>query len=334
MSSSHPPVRVALVGFGRIANSHVEALGSLDATRLVAVIEPRESVGRAAAEQHGCDWFPDFRDGDVLERIDAAVVCTPPDTHHEIAGHFLRNGKHTLCEKPLALSQEHAQDLEATASGSGVTLMMASKFRFVPDVVAAKALIEAGTIGEVVHFENAFCSRVLMKDRWNAHAQVAGGGVLVDNGSHSVDIARYLLGPVQGVQVAFGRNSQGLAVEDNVFMRLRTRSGAVGSVELSWSLNKESPYYIGVYGDGGVVQIGWKESRYRQEGGPDWISFGTGYDKVGAFERQLENFVDTLRGVSEPRIGPRDAIASVAVIQAAYRSEAESRWIEVPDEDR
>ena len=225
MSASHPPVRVGLVGFGRIANSHVDALSSLESTELVAVVEPRESVGRAAAERFGCRWLPDYREGDLLERIDAAIVCTPPVTHHEIAGHFLRSGKHTLCEKPLALSVEHARDLGEIAAQAGVSLMMASKFRFVPDVVAAKALIEAGTIGEVVHFENAFCSRVLMKDRWNARSEVAGGGVLVDNGSHSVDIARYLLGPVRGVQVAFGRNSQGLAVEDNVYMRLRTRSG-------------------------------------------------------------------------------------------------------------
>jgi predicted dehydrogenase len=326
MNDSKTPLRFGLVGCGRIAQSHVEALGALDQAELVAIAEPREAAGRAAAEGAQASWFAEATDPALAEMVDAVVICSPPSTHHGIVRHFLEHDKHVLCEKPLTLRAADAEQLARLAAERSRQLMMASKFRYVDDVIKAKAIIEAGILGEVIQFENVFTGKVLMKDRWNADPAISGGGVLIDNGSHSVDIARYLLGPVVSVQAQPGAQGQGLSVEDTVHVMLRTQSGVIGNIDLSWTIHKETPWYISVFGREGSLHIGWQGSQYRQDGSSRWIRFGTGYDKVAAFQNQLQNFIDAVRGRAAPLIRPEDALASVQVIEAAYRSMTADKW--------
>lgn len=320
-------MRCALIGLGQIGATHLEAM-RVDGAELVAVADPREAA-RAAAGGKGLRAFEDARDPELIALVDAVVIATPPATHHELVCHFLERGVHVLCEKPLALGAAEARSMLALAHARGLELMMASKFRYVDDVLEARGLIESGAIGAPFVFENAFCSKVKMKDRWNATKAVAGGGVLIDNGTHSVDIARYLLGPLVEVQALFGPSLQGLEVEDTARLSFRTGGGAFGSADLSWSLAKESESYVAVYGEAGTLLLGWKGSRYRQEGGSGWVAFGTGYDKLRCLRAQFANFVEVVRGSGRPRITSADALASVEVIEAAYASAAESRWLPV-----
>src|SRR5207247_2212527 len=155
-----------------------------------------------------------------------------------------------------------------------------------PDMAKAYALLTGGLIGEILLFENVFCTRVDMSRRWNGRRAIAGGGVLIDNGCHAVDIARYLLGPIARVQAQFGKAVQPLEVEDTGRLLFESKRGAMGSVDLSWSLHKEVPSYVRVYGAKGTLEIGWRVSRYKLEGQKDWTPFGQGYDKVGAFAAQ------------------------------------------------
>jgi predicted dehydrogenase len=123
-----------------------------------------------------------------------------------------------------------------------------------------------------------------------------------------------------------GHRIQGLAVEDTAKMFVRSRSGVLGSVDLSWSVSKELPYFIAVYGSEGAVLVGWKESKYRRAADKEWTVFGNGYNKFDAFRRQLENFAAAVRGTAPLVVTAEDALASVQVIEAAYRSMARGWW--------
>jgi len=317
-------VRFALVGCGRIALSHLEALTRLPEARLAAVVDIPE--GRAAAEvlaqQYACPFYSNYEHPDIVDKSDAVIICTPPNCHFDIASHFLARSRHVLCEKPLTTSSIQAKQLVDLARSSGMTLMMASKFRYVDDIAKAKAIIASGILGKLLLYENSFCSKVAMKDRWNARKAISGGGVLIDNGSHSVDIARYLLGPIKEIQAQYAPSGQAVEVEDTAVLLFQTTGGVLGRVELSWSINKESDAYISVFGTEGTLLIGWKGSKYRQNGNSSWIAFGNGYNKVAAFQKQLENFIGCIRGREQPIITPEDALASVHVIEAAYQSSA------------
>lgn len=321
------PLRLAMVGFGGIAAAYHQALQRIDRLRLVAVVEPDANRPVPAGVPRLAALADLLRDG---PGFDAALVLSPPATHEAASVALLAHGAHVLCEKPLAPSVDAADRMLAAARRHGRVLMMGSKFRYTPDVAEGRRLLEAGVCGDVVMYENVFCSHVDMTKRWNSDPAVSGGGVLIDNGCHSVDVARFLLGPIARVQAQFGRRAQPIAVEDTARILFTSRSGALGSIDLSWSVHKETDSYVRVHGTRGALEIGWKASRWKPTGG-EWRRFGDGYDKVAAFAGQLQDFVAAAADGRTPVIGDADAMASVAVVDCAYRSADASRWVDVPE---
>jgi predicted dehydrogenase len=295
----------------------------------VAVADVRHEAAHALGERLGCQSFESYRAMTTQGGIDAAIVCTPPATHPEICTDLLNERIHVLCEKPLAIDSASAREMLEAARRAGVKLTMGSKFRYVDDVIRAKSIVASGILGEIILFENSFTSRVDMSSRWNSRPELSGGGVLIDNGSHSVDLMRYFLGPVVDVQVVEGKRVQGLAVEDTARIFVRSHAGVMGTIDLSWSINKEVDSYINIYGSQGTISVGWKESRYRQSSSPDWIVFGRGYDKVQALRSQIQNFARSIQGHELLLITAEDALASVEVIEAAYSALRRDHWITV-----
>jgi predicted dehydrogenase len=319
-------LRFGLVGAGAIARDYGTAFTSCDEVEVVGVADVRLEAAEELAGKLGCKSFDSHRRMNDAVDVDAVLVCTPPNTHPEVCLDFIEQGVHVLCEKPFSISSRDAATVIERARQLGVKVTMASKFRYVDDVIRAKQIVDSGILGEIILFENAFASRVDMSKRWNANPEVSGGGVLIDNGTHSVDLMRYFLGPLAEVQVVEGKKSQALEVEDTVRIFVRSLEGVMGSIDLSWSLNKELDGYISIFGSLGTVHVGWKESKYRQSTSKEWVVFGSGYKKIDAFRSQILNFVGAIRGEETLRIRPEDALASVEVIEAAYASLRENHW--------
>ncbi|HMG32836.1 MAG TPA: Gfo/Idh/MocA family oxidoreductase [Blastocatellia bacterium] len=327
--SANQKLRFGIVGAGGIAQAYAEALENCDVARAVAVADVRIDAARALAERLGCQTFESHTTMMRKAKLDAAIVCTPPVTHPQICIDLLEQQVNVICEKPLAIEVKHAKAMLDAARRSRARLTMGSKFRYVDDVIRAKSIVTSGILGEIILFENAFTSRVDMGSRWNSDPLTSGGGVLVDNGSHSVDLMRYFLGPLADVQVVEGKRTQGLPVEDTVRIFVRSVQGVMGSIDLSWSINKELDSYINIYGSNGTISVGWRQSRYRQSSSRDWIVFGNGYDKVQAFRAQISNFSRAVRGEEALLISAEDALASVEVIEAAYDSLRRNHWTTV-----
>jgi predicted dehydrogenase len=323
------PIHFGLIGTGAIARSHAAALTTTAGAELVAVADVNAEAAQAFATENGCPAFGSLRDLLANVAVEAVIICTPPDTHADLALEAIAAGVHVLCEKPLALDVDQARMMLDAAAEAGVLLTMATKFRYVSDVIKLRNMIQLGVLGDVISVTNEFKSPVDMRSRWNAKRSHSGGGVLIDNGTHSVDIVRYLVGPIAKVLVQEGPRTQGLDVDEAVTVSIQSSSGALAQVDLSWSEPSTSPYYLQVVGSRGRIALGWKQSVYQMKGDNEPKTFGPGYDKIAAFAGQLRNVVDVLCGQDVVEVGRADALASVAVIAAAYDSLATGDWVDV-----
>jgi predicted dehydrogenase len=322
-------LRFGIVGAGAVTQSYLQAFEHCEEAEVVGVADYRLDAAHRVAERMRC------RSYDRVERmlqdcdLDAAIVCTPPASHPDICIHLVENKVHVLCEKPFSIDEEGAHKMLNAAHKAGVKLTMASKFRYVEDMIRAKSIVASGVLGDLILFENVFANRVDMASRWNSKPEIAGGGVLIDNGTHSVDLMRYFLGPLAEVHALEGRRSQGLLVEETASLFVRSVSGVICSIDLSWSMMKQRDSYLDIYGSRGAISIGWKKSSHLDFSHGKWVAFGRGYNKVQAFRSQIENFSRAIRGEEPLLITGEDAIASVNIIESAYKALRLNQWVPV-----
>lgn len=319
-------VRFGLVGAGGIAQAYSAAIADMENVELVAVADVNPEAAKAMADEHGAKVYNSCEAMLADGEVEAVIVSTPPLFHPEHCNGFLNQGIHVLCEKPLAIDSASAVSMANAAKAGKAIFTMASKFRFVDDIQQARKFIEDGKFGDIILYENCFSGKVDMTERWNSDPEISGGGVLIDNGTHSLDIMRYLVGDLSEIRVVEGSRVQSLSVEDTVHVFVRSSAGAMGCIDLSWSIHKPSDYFISLYGSKGTLQIGWKGSRFKLNADKDWTEFGTGYDKIACFQNQLSNFANAIRFGEELVITPEDGIASVCTVEAAYMAMERSEW--------
>jgi predicted dehydrogenase len=322
-------LKFGIVGAGRVAQIYMQAFAHCREAELVAVADSCIEAAQAMAEKMGCRSYRDFRAMIKGCHLDAAIVCTPPASHPEVSIGLLNAGVHVLCEKPFSIYARQARRMVDVARENRVKLTMASKFRFVTDVIAAKNMVSSGILGDLILLENVFASRVDMSKRWNRIPEISGGGVLIDNGTHSIDLMRYFLGPLSEIHVLEGIRTQGLPVEETVVVLARDTAGGIGSIDLSWSIDEPRGSFLNIYGSRGSISIGWKESKYLDYSVGEWVVFGAGYDKLQAFRSQIENFSRAVRGVEPLFLTDEEAVSSVVIMEAAYLALRRSQWIEI-----
>jgi predicted dehydrogenase len=321
-------VRVGIVGAGGIARGYADLLPASTTATCVAVADVNLDAATAMGAALGCPALASADELADVEGLEAVVLCTPPVTHGVLAERFADIGVHVLSEKPLAVNRMAAAEMASIAERTGIVLTMATKFRFCDDVNRAAIIASSGRIGDVRLIENAFTSRIDMSGRWNADPAIAGGGVLVDNGTHSVDLIRYLAGPIAEVLAVETSRPAGLRVDDTARLHLRTEAGTDAHVDLSWSIDKSLPNFLTIYGTLGEIRVGWRESAWRTYGN-DWEVIGSGYAKGPAMAGALDAFCRAVRGDAPLAVTVDDGIAAATCIDGAYESLRRGGWVKL-----
>ncbi|HVG98176.1 MAG TPA: Gfo/Idh/MocA family oxidoreductase, partial [Chloroflexota bacterium] len=255
-------LRVAQIGCGQISTAHFKSYAESPAVRLVAVVDTDRDAAAAAAAAADVPWTERFED--VLEREDVQLVsvATPHFLHAPQVVAAARAGKHILCEKPLTTSLEAADEMLGAAKAAGVTLGMWLTVRYQANIRAARALVQAGAIGEIVnirlpdvhnkvpdYYQRGVGGRA-RPSTWRGGKQTSGGGALIMNAIHQIDALRFVTGLEVSRVSAEWVSFTGLAeVEDMIAVLLRYSNGAIGSIDTAnYAPGGGEPSVLRLYG--------------------------------------------------------------------------------------
>lgn len=225
-------MNVGIIGAGFFGDKHATAVHACDEFELVAASRTDRRALATFVERYGGTPYDDYRELLADDRVDAVVIATPHATHREIAVAAARAGKHVLLEKPMAVTLEECDAILAAAEEAGVTLMVGHVTHFSPAFKTAKAMLDAGEVGEIVAGLSTMRKRWFEPNRRDWHLDRAeGGGVLMTGGIHAVDRLGWLVGSeVFSVAAHLATRFHRQSADDTGVLFLRYVDGTVGTV--------------------------------------------------------------------------------------------------------
>ncbi len=353
--SHNAKIKTALVGCGRVAQKHLEALGGLaENFELIAVCDAdadaRAAAARFASTRPGSvEPFENLADLLAQTRPELVVLATPSALHAEQSIQAAQPGCHVMTEKPMATRWNDALQMVHACDQADVKLFVIKQIRFNPLLQKLKTAIDQNRFGRIFMVDiNVFWTRpqnyydsAAWRGTWEHD-----GGALMNQASHYVDLLTWLVGPIESVQAFGGTLARNIEVEDSAVMNVRWRNGALGNMSvtmLSYARNFETT--VTILGEKGTVKLGGTACNrvdHWEFDSPEPAQNATTQDSESA-EHTLATLraghslyyrdtFEVLRNGGTPRTDGREGLKSLEIIIAAYRSIQEDRRVTLPFE--
>lgn len=340
--------RFGLVGAGVIGPFHAEAIRDIPEAELTVVADTVPEKARKLAEQFGCDWTDDWRTLLEREDVDIVDICTPSGLHGEVAVPALEAGKHVVVEKPLEITLEKCDRIIEAARRNNRKVCVIFQSRFRPAYQKVKRAIEEGKFGRLV-FGAAYVEWYRSQEYydsgdWRGTWALDGGGALMNQSIHYVDLLQWMMGPVDTVfafcdTLAHVR----IEVEDVAVAALRFKNGALGYIFGTTAMYPGLSAGIKVVGENGtaVVDDGeitvWAfkgEEEEVKKPAEEKVAVGAASATAGMtsewHRRQLEDFISALKEGREPLVNAEEGRKSVEIILAIYESARRGEPVRLP----
>jgi len=338
-------IRVALVGCGRIAQRHLEAIAAhRERLELAAVCDADRAALEAAVARTGVRGFASL--GALLSQSDADVVvlCTPSGQHSAQTVQIAAAGRHVITEKPMATRWADGKRMVEACDAANVRLFVVKQNRRNATLQLLKQAVDQKRFGRIYMVNlNVFWSRPQSYydgAKWRGTWEF-DGGALMNQASHYVDLVDWLIGPVESVQAYTATLARNIQVEDTAVVGIRWRSGALGSINatmLAYPKNYEGS--ITVLGETGTVRIGgvavnniehWEfATPHASDAQVAEANYAT--TSVYGFGHPLyyDNVIGTLRGEVEAETDGREGLRSLEILIASYLSARDGRRVALP----
>lgn len=337
-------VRIALVGCGRIAGNHFDAIAQIEGLTLVGVSDTVAERAQAAGEAQGVPWFTSYEK--MLREVesDAVAICTPSGLHPQHGVLAARSGRHVVSEKPMAISLGAADELVRACDDAGVHLFVVKQNRLNPPIQLLKRAVDKGRFGRI-YLANTTV-RWTRPQEYYDQAPWRGtwefdGGAFMNQASHYVDLIQWLIGPVESVVAKTATLARRIEAEDTGIAALKFRSGALGTIEvtmLTYPKNLEGS--ITILGEKGSVKIGgtavnkvetWQFADYDDD---DKLIEATATNPPNVYGfghlPYYRNVLKVLRGDALPDTDGRAGRKSLELILGIYESAKTGREIPLP----
>ncbi len=344
--------RFGIVGCGLIAGFHAQAIAGIRGARLVATCSRNKTKAKQLAKAYDADWYTDY--GEFLRRDDLEIVnvCTPSGAHLPYATTAARRGKHVVVEKPLEITLSRCDRIIDATDQAGVRLVTILPSRFATCMQAVKCAADEGRFGRLV-LGDAYVKwyrdqKYYGKGRWQGTKRWDGGGALMNQSIHTIDLLQWIMGPVKSVQAYKGvRGHAGIEVEDAAVASLEFENGAFGVIEGTTAAYKGYPRRIEICGTKGSVFIEgadikvWNFDKEKPEDKTIRRKFGAKEAGAGGasdpaaishigHQRQLQELVTALESGGEVLCDGSEGRKAVEIILAIYRSAVSGKKVRLP----
>ena len=324
-------MRVGVAGLGTIGRRHVSTLGELEGVEVVAAADPK--VARCE-----CPALPDVplftSYEEMLEtvQLDTVLVCTPSYLHADQGIAASRRGLHVIAEKPMATTAEGAEAVLAACAASHVHLAVLHQYRFHVPVVALRHLIAGGALGDLVFLNIAFNWRrdaayYRAQDGWRGTWCGDGGGALMNQGAHAVDLARWLAGPIAAVSAHTANVRHPIECEDTVCVALEFERGGFGTLEVTTCAGRNQPVSIRFEGTEGSAVLA--DQTLVVNGDAAVQPPPQPASRTSAHKAQFTEIFRRLKDGGSPPVAGADARETLAATFAMYESARSRRTVEV-----
>ena len=327
-------LRIGIVGAGNISQTHARAVRSIPGLQVAAVHGIDRGRAERLAAEYGAVAFDDYPS--FLEHpLDVVVIGSPSGCHAEQGSAAAARGHHVLVEKPLDVTTERADALIAAAEAAGVLLGVIFQDRLQPGIAELKRMVDGGELGTPVMISGRVKwhrpREYYAQSRWRGTGALDGGGALMNQGIHTVDLIQWLFGPVVRVSGTTARRVHEIEVEDTAAAVMTFASGAIGTIEAATSVFPGYPRRLEVTGSNGTVVLEHDRlERVDLRGGARTVSAPAGDRNASAsspvvadetaHRRVLEDFIHAIRSGGRPMCDGREGRKSVELVQAVYES--------------
>jgi predicted dehydrogenase len=325
-------MRVAIVGCGLIGQKRAKALPA--DVKLAAVADlDRARARQLAAEFSGCEVAPDWQSCIARADVDMVIVATVNAALAPVLHAAIRSGKHVLVEKPAARRADELRPIVQEARAAGVLVKVGFNHRFHPAFHKARALVDAGNLGSLLYVRGRYGhgGRLGYDREWRADPAIAGGGELLDQGVHLIDLSRWFLGEVVDVWGQTATYFWDMPVEDNGFLALRMAQGQTAWLHASCTEWKNL-FSFELFGRHGKIQIDGLGGSY----GMERLSFYRMLPRMGppettiweypgedqSWREEFAHFRACIETNRQPLGTLEDAIAALDVVERVYRQAA------------
>ncbi|MHA1734327.1 MAG: Gfo/Idh/MocA family protein [Promethearchaeota archaeon] len=339
--TSSEKVRFGLVGTGNSGKNIAQAMVSVEEVELVAIASGHLENARALADKHGVE-VATGEYGELLERVDIDAVCVtvPHGLHHPIAMDVLGAGKHLLLEKPMAVTLEQCDEIIAKAREVDLRLGVFFQKRFSQTMLKMREVVQ-NEIGRVFHadvYVKWFRDRdYYEKSPWRGTWAMEGGGCLMNQASHQIDLLAWLMGPVKSITGHIQTVGHDIEVEDVATAVLEFESGATGTVTGSTAVVPGFPAEVAVHGTGGTVRLvgddlfvykpGDKPDK-PPEGGASYNNFSDPTTfAVGEHQALIRDFARSVLENRNPKVDGVEGRKAVEIITGIYQSSKEGKTL-------
>ena len=338
---------VGLIGCGVISSVHFEALKRVPNAKLIATCDIVEQRARDSAEEYGAEaYYTDMDDLLARDDIDYVHITTPSSHHHLASIAASRAGKHSFVTKPMDVTLANIDAMIAAACEADVVLAAVHQFRTYGSYGALRTAIEQGRLG-TLHYGNAFVpwwrEQSYYTDRWQGTWEFDGGGALMNQSVHWVDLLLWMMGEVESVGGYAATMAHDMETEDIGSAAIQFKSGAQGVLQGTTCTYKGLPTRLSVHGSkGNVIIEADRITHWDVEGEPSLAEpgvleetsaadprAGLG-DAVGAHALQIEAFLAAIEGRGEPVVPPAEARRAVEFNLAVYQSQRTGCKVKVP----